>query len=256
MLQVRTVLFPTDFSACAEHAFAHAAFLADRYGAELHVLHVRDGGLIPDDLLAGLALTQAEVCEQLRIPAEACGRNRGRRTVRQVTRTGVPIAEQVIAYAEEHGADLLVMGTHGRTGVKRAVLGSVAEQAVRLAPCPVLTVGEAASRPRPPRRILVPTDLSDRADAAVPVAAELARAYGGHLRLLHVVEPVVLPAPYAMALEPLDTAALLEGAQKALRAVAARADLPAGTVETQVEVGPAAATVLDVAAREDVDLIV
>jgi nucleotide-binding universal stress UspA family protein len=127
---VRAILLPTDFSdtsrAAAHIARAYAAALA----ANVHLLHVAEIGEQATTALLG---TEAE--------------GFGPRTaVTTAVRFGDP-AHAIVEYARSQGIDLIVMGTHGRTGVTRALLGSVTERVVRLAPCPVLTVpGELPPR--------------------------------------------------------------------------------------------------------------
>jgi nucleotide-binding universal stress UspA family protein len=127
--RVRTIVFPTDFSECSRHAGERAADVARHFGARLHLLHV--------DLPAGPSTPSS------RLPAAALTLGPGL-DVTTATTTGVP-AHAICAYARRIGADLIVIGTHGRTGVARAVLGSVAEAVVRHAACPVMTVPAAES---------------------------------------------------------------------------------------------------------------
>jgi nucleotide-binding universal stress UspA family protein len=129
VLRVRCVLFATDFSDLSRPAGRTAAALARQFGARLLVVHVRpfvaDG---PD--LPGLVAAVADLVPGLSVTTE--------------TLYGTP-ATEIVAYARRAGADIVVLGTHGRTGLSRALLGSVAEAVVRRAPCPVLTVGGAAT---------------------------------------------------------------------------------------------------------------
>lgn len=145
MVSIRRILVPTDFSDCSAPAVRYAAELAEKFGAELVLLHV-----VPDAVLAlpdavmptplptadldvltdsgkeGLAnLVAAEKLES--------------RKPRTEVRVGSP-ATEVIAAAKDLHADLVCIGTHGRGGLSRVLLGSVAEEVVRHAPCPVLTV--------------------------------------------------------------------------------------------------------------------
>ena len=122
--QVRTLLFPTDFSDCARYAGGKAAELARQFGARVHVLHVDPPVTAP---VAPERLAQAAAYLGPGIDATTA------------TTSGVP-ARAICAYARRISADLIVIGTHGRTGVSHALLGSVAEGVVRRAPCPVLTV--------------------------------------------------------------------------------------------------------------------
>jgi len=151
-LEVREVLFATDFSAAAENAGQTAADLARHFGARLHVLHVVAPGHDPTPAPSALGRT-----------IEALGT--GLRTV-AATATGSP-SREVVAYAASHGIDLVVIGTHGRTGVSRALLGSVAEAIVRRATCRVLTVPTRLEQAAPgapasePERCVVCRQVSD-----------------------------------------------------------------------------------------------
>lgn len=105
-----------------------------------------------------------------------------------------PAWQQIVDTAKrEPGLDLIVIGTHGRTGLSRVLMGSVAELVVRHAPCPVLTV-RPANEPLPYKHVLCPVDLSKHAREATALAAELIEPGGAGISLLHVVE---LPVSYA-----------------------------------------------------------
>jgi nucleotide-binding universal stress UspA family protein len=135
MLPVRTILHPTDFSPNSQYALHVAAALARDYDAELIVMHVH---AIPVALYgeAGVApvpdtrASEAAELESIDIPGVR---------VTHVMTEGEPVGE-ILRVADERHADLIVMGTHGRRGLTRLVMGSVAELVVRRATCPVLTV--------------------------------------------------------------------------------------------------------------------
>jgi universal stress protein A len=136
MLPIRTILHPTDFSERSAMALPLAGALARDYGARLIVLHVAppppvaysEGVFIPDDHQSAVAAARRQL-EQLEVGAAAERR----------FEEGDPVAG-ILRVAEETSADLIVMGTHGRTGLSRLFMGSVAEQVVRQARCPVLTL--------------------------------------------------------------------------------------------------------------------
>lgn len=143
MMQIRKILVPTDFSAHAEHAADLALDIAEKFQAEVCFFHVYDyptyvlpdGALLPAaDVVSNLMADIQERLEQLRGKYA----ERGVRIAAE-TRQGVPLPE-IIKFAQECPADLIVMGTHGRTGIQHFLIGSVAEKVVRKAPCPVLTV--------------------------------------------------------------------------------------------------------------------
>jgi nucleotide-binding universal stress UspA family protein len=136
MLPIRTILHPTDFSERSACAFQVACALARDYGARLIVLYVRPpdvfyGDVFPPDPDFSRKETMAQL-EALR-PADPAVQ------VVRVLEDGDP-AEGIVEKAREVPCDLIVMGTHGRTGVGRLLMGSVAEAVLRRAPCPVLTV--------------------------------------------------------------------------------------------------------------------
>ena len=124
-LEIREILFPTDFSEVARQAGQTGADLARHFGARLHVLHV-----------VGPTSDPAPASSALRDAVEALGVSL--RSV-ETTASG-SAAREIVAYGASHRIDLIVIGTHGRTGVSRALLGSVAEAVVRRAACRVLCV--------------------------------------------------------------------------------------------------------------------
>jgi nucleotide-binding universal stress UspA family protein len=124
-VRIREILFPTDFSGVATEAGRIAAGLARDLGARLHVLHVIPP--VTDPTLASEDLAQA-----------VARLKPGRPIVTQLL-SGLP-ARRIVTYARDKSIGLIVMGSHGRTGLRRALLGSVAAGVVRRASCPVLTV--------------------------------------------------------------------------------------------------------------------
>lgn len=143
-MTVRRILVPIDFSEHSDAALAWARQAASTFGASLHLLHVVEEasmvgmahGLLPP-LRAALFQIRQDALERLRgtLPVT----ERAARDVRMVVRIGRP-SEEIVSYAQEACADLVVMGTHGRGGLAHLILGSVAEKVVRAAPCPVTTI--------------------------------------------------------------------------------------------------------------------
>jgi universal stress protein A len=130
----REILFVTDFSDVSRRAGATAAGYARHFAARLHVLHVVPPSQDPEPEPRALREAAAELGPGL--------------TTVLATSSGL-VARQIVDYAARHRIDLIVMGTHGRTGFSHALLGSVAEAVVRRAPCPVLTVPAVAPAPVP-----------------------------------------------------------------------------------------------------------
>ena len=141
----RRILHPTDFSGASRRAFACAVALARWDGAELFLLHV----LSPSELFVGNGYVTVETWQRLEAGARRSAESRMKAVLARAKRAGgrasamvvegVPF-ERIVGTAKTKHADLIVIGTHGRTGISRFFIGSVAERVVRLAPCPVLTV--------------------------------------------------------------------------------------------------------------------
>jgi nucleotide-binding universal stress UspA family protein len=130
MIQVRKILYPTDFSSYSNQAYFHAVGLAETYGASLTVVYVVTPGS-PEAAAGGRGYWLGQL-EQVRPGNPDI-------TVHHVLLEGDPAVE-IARYAADAGIDVIVIGTHGRTGVDRLVMGSVAERVMREAPCSVLVV--------------------------------------------------------------------------------------------------------------------
>lgn len=263
-MKVEKILMPTDFSPCAEAALDHAIYLAEQFEAELHLLHVVVlHGDSPHDLGAAFPDIE-EVHKHLEsLAASEMGQLLGRRKVGmlniyEVCRRGIAAATTITEYADEQGIDLIVLGTHGRRGLRRFLLGSVAEEVVRTSSGPVITVqgSESPARVEPVQRILVPYDFSPESEKALEVAIELAEAYGTEkIDLLHVLAPPIAPGVFAADV-PLPASYrtdLVSAVQDALDRKAAQVD---ASVETYLRQGPAALEIADFAKEMDTDLIV
>jgi len=262
-MDVQRILFPTDFSDCAEQALNHALFLAEDFGAELHMLHAvvlhQEDPANPDlrftsDLELLDRLSQVA---QSRL-AELAGRSPAHVKVRQIERRGLSASVVILEYADEVEADLIVMGTHGHRGAARFFLGSVAEQVVRHAPCPVLTL-RAVEEPRSleaVESILVPVDFSDHSHEAVAQAADLARRWKASIELVHVLEIPPLPAFYGPVPDVGSARRLLEISNEELATLGASL-IPEGVDWSATTLEGAAATEITRRARESgADLVV
>jgi universal stress protein A len=152
---VTRILAPIDFSPSSRAALQYAIFLAGKHGAELEVLHVAEPpGYVGPDALALLPVgsvqpsfdqTKAEVQREVEgLLAKAGDRPK---TVAVRVDNGEP-SDVILRLAGDGGADLIVMGTHGRTGLSRLLIGSVAEAVLRRSSCPVLTIRVQTKTPR------------------------------------------------------------------------------------------------------------
>ena len=143
------ILVATDFSHTADAALAYATSLAGALQSTIHLVHVLEDPLVPASIGAadGLTPMPIEMPDEVRQRAEEALRSRlGNAVGGTEVLTGAMTATAIVAVARERGADLIVMGTHGRRGLAHLLLGSVAEQVVRTAECPVLTVRQAPAR--------------------------------------------------------------------------------------------------------------
>ncbi len=150
MLPIKTILHPTDFSPSARYAFRLASSLARDHGARLVVMHV--AGPAHANLYGGVPAFQ-QLEEHERDLEERLRRLKPlhfKLPVEYRMEKGVP-AEEILRVARETKCGLIVMGTHGRTGLSRMLMGSVAEQVLRQAPCPVLAVKSPLRQPAPTR---------------------------------------------------------------------------------------------------------
>jgi nucleotide-binding universal stress UspA family protein len=142
-IRLRHLLVPTDFSEASRAAVTYGLAFAETFGGTLHVLHVLETVTGADPLALEIPerstverAIEASAWDQLR--RVLTSGEQARVTVELWIEWGRPV-DEIVRYAKEHAIDLIAMGTHGRGGVERLLLGSVAEHVVRHAPCPVLT---------------------------------------------------------------------------------------------------------------------
>ena len=237
------VLVPTDGSGPANAALEYAAEIAAREDLTVYVLHVVD----PDDDLP--ATTVEDLLEAGRTWAADANA-----PIIDAVRTGAP-SEAILEFAADHDVDAVVMGTRGRRGIGRLLLGSVTEAVVRDADVPVLVVrGSADVRRRyPVETVLVPSDGSVHADVAVEHALAIADHLGADVHVVTSVDvsPAELGEGTDLRLDRLEA--------HARSVVDDAADRAAGTdleVTTAVRHGSIARTIRTYAEEHDVDLLV
>jgi universal stress protein A len=143
------ILVPSDFSAASDAALEYARIVAAKFGATVYLLHVIEAPFVTGPLGTEAYITDVPAVQQelfddakARLAHRVTADDRTRFNV--VTDTyGGTSARTIVDYANEHGIELIVMGTHGRSGMAHLLMGSVAERVIRTAPCPVLTVRQA-----------------------------------------------------------------------------------------------------------------
>jgi nucleotide-binding universal stress UspA family protein len=198
MTPVQRILCATDLSPASEPAWAEAQLLARLLGAEIVLAHVVSPLAAPLGFAADIYVPP-HLYQQLLDDADRdahdrltrLGERRATASVKVTTRVEHGIAaDGILRLAREGAGDIVVLGTHGRTGLGRVLLGSVADRVVRLAPCPVVTVrarpGTPVAMPDRLARICYATDFSSSAFAAWPWVVTLAEAAQAEVDLVHV----------------------------------------------------------------------
>ena len=253
------ILVPTDGSEHAVRAGEHGAMLADAFGATLHLLTAVDidaaagpfsaGGVdesYVQERTADRRETLRGVADELDHPGE----------VETAVVTGNP-AESILEYVDDSDVDLVVMGTHGRSGLRRYLTGSVTELVVRRSPVPVLTMRatDASAAGSGYDDVLVPTDGSERAAAAVTHALAVADTFGSTVHAVSVVNvgDIATGAEVDMPPELLDE--LKTAATAATEAVASEAEAAGGEAVTEVLTGRPKHELLEYIGDHDVDLV-
>jgi nucleotide-binding universal stress UspA family protein len=268
MITVDRILCPVDFSPHARRALDHAMALARWYGAKLTVLHVS-----AIDLPVGAITPWAS-------PPEVHTSGIGRYALQDMLTTFVRaeaapgviietevveglVADEIVTQARVRGADLVVVGTHGRSGFRRLLLGSVTEKVLRTAACPVLTVPPAAPDAVPIsaglfKKIVCPTDFSPASGQSLRWALAMAEEADAEVLVLHVFEHTVAVehesfprstlADYRRAYEQWALARLHEEVPDAARNWC--------TVRELTAAGSAHREIVRLAATENCDLIV
>jgi nucleotide-binding universal stress UspA family protein len=267
-MSIQRVVCPIDFSDFSKRAFEHALAIATWYGARVKVLYVHHVPSSAASLIPGVPLEPVQALvltpedyQQLLREVEAFVRGPGT--------TGVPVEYRVSQgdaateiLAEARAADLLVMGTHGRTGFEHLVLGSVTEKVLRKTACPLLTIprasaGAAAAAPSRVHHILVGVDFSAPSLRALSFALSLAKEAGARVTLLHAID---LPEHPALFLNRPDgtnpVRAVEEATESRLRSAASDAVRRQIHVDERVVTGRPYRELLRLAADRHAGLIV
>ena len=259
-LKIKLILCPIDFSEFSVSAYQHALSVAEHYQAKLVAQHIVELWRHPAaDFVASAGLYE-EYSQALR----ESGKEQLQEFVKKYThdeiqpelvvQTGVA-ADSILSFAQLQKADVIVMGTHGRRGFDRLMLGSVTDRVMRRAPCPVLAASKphdsvAAGKERGHvhhlSRILFCADFSENSEWALKYAISATAEYDAELTLLHVLEGVPSPAKteeaMAVAAERLDKLIPPEG-RKTLK------------IKTAVRIGKPYAQIIQLALETQIDLV-
>ncbi len=264
MLTVDDILVARDFSSVSDRAFRYGLEVAARTGATLHVFHAEvlhdldPGG---DDHPSPAADVDA-FREQLRETGTVSAEMLDNVSIVEAVRRDVAVGPALLNYAEDEDVDLIVLGTHGRRGPSRVLLGSVAEEVVRRARQPVITVRGEEEDVRTPEagaieRILVPVDFSEYSREALRYAHEWAALYEARIDVLHVVEEDLHPAFYVGGVKSIyDVEPDLD--DKVRAKLDTYVEDVIGTserVDSHVATGSVASSIIEFVGEHDVDLL-
>jgi nucleotide-binding universal stress UspA family protein len=244
---LKSVLLATDFSAASMRALPYAVGMGKQYGAKLYIAHV-----VP---IESYLLGDSQAVERLRLARQEAESNLA--NIAQSPSVGAIPATTLLdngdiwavlsGFIEQYSVDLLVVGTTGRTGLGKVLVGSVAEEAIRESPCPVLTVGPRTPDKAVPNieKILHASDFSAGSLLAAPYAFSCAERFHARLTLLHVIAS--LPeSPYQDA----------QMARVRLSEIVPLYPRLAIAPDVVVEMGSPANMILEVAADLEADLVV
>lgn len=263
MLKIQRILCPVDFSDASAKPYDYAYSLALRYEAKLYVQHVipvleaaypycKFSDTAANSVYWDLSKNAEERVQQIVQHGTAGGVQ-----AEMIVHKGFA-AESILSFAENSRADLIVMGTHGRRGLDRLVIGSVTEYVLRRAVCPVLAVrrpshdfinSDQVEAPVRLRRVLFGTDFSDCAGTALDYALSLAQEYNAQLTLLHIIERL-----------PEDTSPLLVVVDEAHRMleelVPEEEQRDWCTVKATVRIGKPYEEIIQTAVERQIDVVV
>ena len=251
-ISLKNILYATDFSPAAVAALPYVKGLSKQYEATVHAVHVRlpatypivGPEMMPQVIEAAEDQAKSEAQELHEILAD---------TPHDVSVTEGALWPTIIDMVHEKKIDLIVIGTRGRTGIGRALLGSVAEEIFRRAPCPVLTVGPRVSKDAERRlemkEILYATDFSQESLGALPYAISLAQEHQARLTILHVTGE-------AEAGELVHAEHYVEATKRRLRELVSSEAKAWCEPNFRVEQGPVPEKILEVATALGADLIV
>lgn len=253
-LCIERILFATDFSDTSNIAEAYARALAHRFGSTVDIVHIYDPTrnlTYEEGVLAPLD-SQRMLMRQRKLSTIESKLKHDRIKAKSILLEGHPASRELLNLVDEMAVDLVLLGTHSKSGLTRFVIGSTAEEVIRTVKRPVLTVGPHAKRPRQGSlvftNIVYATDFSVQAAKAAAFALSFAQDSGAHLYFCHIVN---LPTKLSHFQEDIDGAFLAE-----LKRMVPETSYDWCCPEAVVEHGHAAVGILELAKKVDADLIV
>lgn len=269
MTQFKTIVVPTDFSDNADQAVRYAHALASTTNGKVHCVHCVDVGFAASGVVDGVYVSTAELHASLDSLKQHAQEELDKYVklehfrgieITPHLRVG-PAPDEIAALADEVGGDLVIVGTHGRTGLDRFVFGSTCDKIVRTSKVPVLSVkhGEHEFLDKDGKtlnikNILCPMDFSEFSRGALTIAADLAKDFGARLILTHVVDARFDYPEWTAQVALNNSEHLVKAAQDYLDQVSGEFN----HIETKVDVerGIPHKRVADLVKEEDIDLVV
>jgi nucleotide-binding universal stress UspA family protein len=260
-MEIKLILCPIDFSEFSARAYDHALSLAEHYQAKLVAQHVVELWRYPSADFAASAGLYEEFCHALtenrRKQLQEFGKNHthdGIQTELVVTQGMAP--DSILSFAQTQKTDVIVMGTHGRRGYDRLMLGSVTDRVMHRAPCPVLAVskpphdsvvaGKQRDHVHHLSRILFCADFSEDSEHALNYAISATAEYDAELTLLHVLEGSPSPAKTEKA---------IAAAAKRLDRLIPTAGRKIRKIKTAVRIGEPYSQIIQLALEAQIDLV-
>ncbi|WP_363466545.1 universal stress protein [Halogeometricum borinquense] len=252
------ILLTTDGTECSVQAAKHGLAFAEAFDATVRIITVInvqaagglfDAGGVTADYVESLESRGQKMIDEIADLAAPTT------TVRTEVLKGIP-SDSILEYAEDGSFDLVVLGTHGRTGVRRVLTGSVAEHVIRHADIPTLTVRERDERVEPSfERILVPTDGSEYAQQAVEHGLSVAEAFDATVHALYVIDTGIIAPRLEDHIPETVRAALETEGKTAIEAVESQARRTSVETVTSLTEGVPEREILAYADEHDIDLI-
>jgi nucleotide-binding universal stress UspA family protein len=246
---VKNILFATDLSEASMHALPYVTEIAKKFGASVYLCHI----VAPSAFIACAPEVAPTLYEEMREQAlkelTALAHSRELAGVRaKVLVVSGQIQDELTRTVQQNQVDLIVAGTHGRTGMRKLVLGSVVEAICRVAACPVLTVGPglAAQTATKFSRILFPTDMSEDSKQIIPYLRQVAEENQSEITVLHVMPEELVTNPDAAQLAEPIRSTLMHTLEPQLSGL---------KVEFLIGLGDTVETVLRTAEARDTNLI-
>ncbi len=248
-----TILVPTDGSSPANRAIDAAMSIATRTDATVHGVYVLDLREVPASIAVDLEQLFSEEGRRALATVEDAGSEAGIQPVTATVKASASIHEAILKYADEHDVELIVMGSHGRSGIDRFLLGSVTERTVRASAIPVLTIKETPL-PADLESVLIPTDGSRGSMAAASHAIDLATAFGAAVHVVHSIDLTVgggelATGPVYSEFERIGRESVDEVIEQAEQAGVDR-------IESSILTGSAGRAIVKYATDRDIDVVV